>query len=726
MPDYYPSLEHLLLDAFTAMKPKEILTVTEAAQKYHIIRQPGAHSGPWSADKTPYMVEVQDLFTSLDYTGVAFVGPARTGKSASAINWIVHTAVSDPADTMIVHMTQNDARKWSKDDLAKMFRNSKDIRGLLRGGNTNDNTFDKEFSSGMRLSIVWPSANSLSGVTIPRVALLDYDRMPDDVDGEGKPFDLAKKRTTTFGRFGMTYVESSPDPNKEIEDPKWRPKTPHQGPPIRGIFEIYNRGDRRLWYWHCIHCKNAFEPNFKYMVWPDSEDIFECGEQAQLKCPHCGGMIAPKYKDELNRKGRWVRDGMMLTPEGEIVPIAGSVPARSDIASFWLKGPAAGYQTWKSLVIDHLRAEDAYTTTGDEAPLKKTVTADQGNYYIPKSRQSERMPEDLKDKAEDWGTTKEEPTVPWGVRFLIATVDVQARSFVVQINGFAPNGDMFVVDQYRIVKSARLDDDGDPLPISPFSHGEDWDLLIDKVMDKQYNLADGSDRQMKILATFCDSGGGEGATHNSYNFWRRLRQNQDRPGLHRKFTLVKGGTSKNAPRAYTTWPDSKQTGPKATARGDVPVVLFNPNLLKDQVAGMMQRRIDGDVSTTDEKRGGMLRYPDWSEDWFYSQLTNEVRLAKGWENLAKRRNEAFDLSYYAIGAVYRPRERAVPIVNIQFDRIDWNNPPKWAEEWEHNDLVVTPVQQLVEALNTVVGALKDGEKEEESVFAKLGRRAMDW
>lgn len=719
----YSSLEALALDTFSAMRPKEILSVTEAASKYHIIRQPGAHSGPWSAEKTPYMVEVQDLFTSLDYTGVAFVGPARTGKSAAAINWIVHTAMSDPADMMVVHMTQNDARKWSKDDLTKMFRHSKEVRSLLRPGRTNDNTFDKEFTSGMRLSIVWPTANALSGVTIPRVMLLDYDRMPDDVDGEGNPFDLGRKRTTTFKRFGQTYVESSPNPNKEIEDPKWRPKTPHQAPPIRGIFEIYNRGDRRLWYWHCIHCREAFEPNFKYMHWPDSTDFFECGEAAQLKCPHCGGLIAPRYKDELNNAGRWVRDGMYLTADGEIVPLNGKEPGKSDIASFWLKGPAAGYQDWKNLVVDYLRAEQAYEDTGDEAPLKKTVTADQGSWYVPKSRQSERMPEDLKDKAENWGTSKEHPTVPFGVRFLIATVDVQARSFVVQINGFNSNGDLFVVDAYKLTKSARLDDDGDRLPMSPFSHGEDWDLLISEVMLRQYELADGSGRSMKILATFCDSGGGEGATHNAYNFWRRLKSGGE--GLHRKFTLVKGNPTLNAPRAYTSWPDSKRNGPKATAKGDVPVVMLNANMLKDQVAAMMQRRVE-DVSVDEDERSGMLRYPEWMEDWFYSQLCNEIRTAKGWENLAKRRNESFDLSYYAIGVAYRPREMAAPVMNIQLDRINWDNPPRWAEEWDENDLVTEPVQQLAEALNTVTKALSKEKHEDESVFAKLGRRAMEW
>ena len=46
--------------------------------------------------------------------------------------------------------------------------------------------------------------------TLPRVLLTDYDRMPDDVDGEGSPFDLARGRTRTFGSRAYVVAESSP------------------------------------------------------------------------------------------------------------------------------------------------------------------------------------------------------------------------------------------------------------------------------------------------------------------------------------------------------------------------------------------------------------------------------------------------------------------------------------------------------------------------------------
>lgn len=65
------------------------------------------------------------------------------------------------------------------------------------------------------------------------MALTDYDRFPEDIDGEGDGFSLASKRTTTFMSAGMTLAESSP--GREITDVKWRRSSPHEAPPTTGI-----------------------------------------------------------------------------------------------------------------------------------------------------------------------------------------------------------------------------------------------------------------------------------------------------------------------------------------------------------------------------------------------------------------------------------------------------------------------------------------------------------
>lgn len=672
----FDSLEQIIVASFEAVRPPERLTVAQAAERYHIVRSPGSHSGPYSGAKTPYMIEPMETLTSLDHTGLVFVGPARTGKSIIGLNWIAHSSVCDPADMMIIHMTQNTARDWSQGDLAKMLRDSPEIQKRLVPGRQNDNVHDKKFLSGMRLLIKWPTISELSGKTIPRLMIMDYDRIADDIDGEGNAFDLARKRATTFKRFGMTVAESSP--GREIDTPKWIAKTAHEAPPTKGILNLYNRGDRRRWQWRCPQCAEAFEPDFKLLNYPESADLMEAAEAAVMACPANGCVIVPEMKDELNIAGRWVKDGQVWLPDGSMVGTA----LRSEIASFWMKGPAAAFQDWKGLVLNYLNAEAAYEATGDEEPLKTTTNVDQGLPYSPKARQSERLPEDLKNKAEDWGSTAQRPTVPHGVRFLMATVDVQARAFVVQVEGFAEGGDMVMIDGFKIRKSARTDDDGDPLTIDPAGFLEDWKLLVPQVMERSYELADGSGRRMQIKLTGCDSGGREGVTFNAYAFWRWLRDGGE--GLHRRFALVKGDGKPTAPRAVVTWPDSNRRDKLSSARGDVPVVRFNSNAIKDQVSAMLGRRVAEDAEASG---GGSIRFPDWFEDWFYSQMTTEFRTAKGWENPAKRRNEAFDLAYYAIGLAIRPMDQDCPLATIRFDRIDWGDPPGWAAEWDKNDLV---------------------------------------
>jgi len=693
----FESLEHLTTTIFNEMRPAGRMSVTGAAEQYTRIGSGGGHSRPWSKATTPYLEEPQDVLTSLEYQGMIFVGPARTGKTVMGLNWISHTAKIDPADMLYVHMDRENARKWSNGDLNRFLAASTAIRAEQLTARQFDNTFDKTFKAGWRFLLTYPTASNLSGITVPRVLFIDYDRMDDDVDGEGNPYDLGAMRTTTFRRFAMAAAESSPNPNKEITDPRWIPETPHAAPPIRGIFELYNRGDRRRWQWCCPSCEQWFEPSFSLLKWDSSGDTMLARETTYMVCPNSGCVIEPHLKNELNGNGRWIREGEMVLPgkAGEITLRHGMKVTRSTIASFWLKGPAAAYQDWGQLVEKELRALEALEKTNDDGPLRKTRTTDQGEYYVPQSRLSELSPEELKNKAEDWGSSQDNPTVPEGVRMLLATVDVQNNAFVCQVNGFTATGDLVVVDAFKLRLSDRLNANGERLPIDPAAFGEDWSTMAKELLNRNYPLNDGSGRRMGIRAVACDSGGREGVTKHAYAAWRKLRDAGD--GQHRRFILVKGDAPRTAPRVRTTWPDSSQKDKFATARGDVPVVMFQSNAIKDIVFLMMQRRV---AKEAEQQDGGMMRYPDWLENWFYIQLTSEIRTEKGWINSRKRRNESFDLAYYAMGIVYRPQEMGVPYVHFGLDRMDMTKPPTWFEEWDKNEFVFGDHQQAPEKKKT--------------------------
>lgn len=659
----FQTLEQMIVATAEAVRPPERLTVSQAAEKYRYLKNPGSYVGPWTNEKTPYLVEFMDEMTSLDVTGNVFVGPARTGKSDCFFNWLGYTVICDPADMMSVDMTQNTARDWSKGDLSKMFRHSKEIGKRLKPGRQNQNVHDIEFMNGMRLLVKWPTITELSGKTIPRLWIRDYDRMTQNVDGEGNPFDLTRKRAQTFKRYGMCVAEASP--GFPVQNTKWIAQTPHEAPPCEGLLAIYNRGDRRRWYWRCLQCHDPFEAQFKHFEWPDSSDFLEAAEQVKLICPSCGFDMNHDMKHELNLGGKWIKDGQVWMPDGSVEGVA----RRSDIASFWLMGPAAAFADWTSLVFKYLLANDEYERTGSEESLKTTINVDQGLPYTPKAIEAGRLPDELKDRAEDWGGNKNSPVVPEGVRFLVKTVDVQARSFVVQTHGVNKYGDFAIIEMRKIRRSILTDENDDWMTIDPAARPEDWDLLIEE-LEQTYPLADGSGRRMKIKIMGCDSGGRDGVTANAYRFWRRLRDRGD--ASHMRFHLIKGSVSKSAPRLSLSYPDAGKKDKLTGARGEIPIQLINSNMMKDQVHGMLGR----------PDRGGMVRFPIWAEDWLYNQLTTEIRLPKGWENPSRKRNEAWDLLVYAVALCLH--------LTIRLEFIDWEAPPTWAEEWDKNTLIVEP------------------------------------
>lgn len=637
-----------------------------------------------------YMVEPMDTLAARDKSAVVFVGPAQTGKTQSLIlNWAAYSIKVDPMDMILYSPTHASARDFSVRRVDRMHRHSKEIGGLLMKTRDSDNKFDKHYVTGMMLTLSWPSITELAGRPVGRIALTDYDRMPDDVEGDGSPFDLASKRTTTFGSFAMTLAESSP--SRPILDPKWIGSSPHEAPPTTGILSLYNRGDRRRRYWPCPHCERYFLPNFSMLEWDERPNGMDAADTVRMVCPHCSKAIFPDQRGEMDDWGIWLKEGQHIDERGMV---CGDAP-RNDIASFWLNGVAAAFTTWRKLVKTYLDAEADFVRSGSQEALKKFHNNDLGEPYMPKGVDTERLPEVIKSRAEalpfielyekDEGIVRAQqpgkvsllPLVPPDVRMLLGMVDVQKNMFVVQVFGILPGTpfDVVVIDRFNIVKSARTDEDGERLWVKPGTYLDDWSLITERVMTRTYGLSDGSGRQMMIKLTCCDSGGEAGVTTNAYNFYRKLKKE----GMVSRFHLVKGDHVVGAPRTRITYPDSQRRDKMSVARGDVPVLLFNSNELKDVLSNRLDCIVPGK---------GMYRTGDWLPDWFYKELCAEIRTTKGWEDPRGHRNEAWDLSYYCLGACVSPLIRA--------EQIDWSRPPSWAETWDKNALILLPEAKLLE------------------------------
>lgn len=687
----WKSIEKMILAAAAMIRPAARMTVAEWAAQHRYLNTPGAYVGPWMNSTTPYLIEIMETLTSLAHTQCVIAGPARSGKSDVLFNWLGYSVDCDPADMRVYLQTRFWAEDWSNGDLEKTLnakppgqKQSVFQKHMLAGKHSNTLT-RKRFLSGMKLNLSWPAITELSGKTVARVWLNDYDHMDQNVNGMGPAFGMASKRTTTFKRYGMTVAESTPA--FAVNDPNWIASSLHEAPPVdEGILKLYNQGDRRRWYWKCPNpeCGETFEPSFDLFEWDENAGSnAQIGATVVMGCPCCEFKLTESMRNTIHanypEQCRWLKDGQTWDANG-VVHGEGEA---NIMASFWLKGPAAFAQSWSGMVTEYLNAMQEFENSGSVGTLKTNFELSQGEPFRMPQNETTRLPESLKARAEDWGgghdfETKE-PVVPEWVRFLVATVDVQARAFVVQITGIGEGNDLTLVDMFKIRKSNRIDENDkrrEHHQVDPAGYLEDWDLLISEVIERTYPLEDKSGRRLAIKIVGCDSGGREGVTANAYNFWRSLRDDKLGRHHHRRFHLIKGESAKNAPRRKTHTPDSNQKGPNAIARGDVPVQFLHSNSLKDQLSSILGRTEPG---------GAMMRFPVWAPNFFYQQLCAEQRTSKGWENKSGRRNEAFDLSYYCIGLCLHP--------DIKFEHIKWDDPtkvPGWAKPWDENVLVIKP------------------------------------
>lgn len=650
------------------LQPPERITVSQAAEKYVKLNNPGSYSGKWSNAVVPYMVEPQDMCASREKQGVVFVGPSQSSKTASLVlNFIAYTVVCDPMDIIVYEKSMTAAKDFSIRRVDRMHRDSPDVRQhLVAFGKSGDNVFDKIYRNGVLLSLSYPSINEMSGRPVPRVVLTDYDRMNEDVDGEGSPFDVARARIRTFRSAGKIVAESSP--SRDQIDPHWQKSKVGQqeGPPVTGIVSLYNRGDRRRWHWPCPHCKAYFEGSFSLLTWSgkDSEsgdiDIDEAANSSQMMCPHCAALIDFNQRKWMNARGHWLGPGQRIENGRRVGKFR-----ESDIASYWLKGPAAAFSTWAQLVRKWIEAEREYANTGDQLALKTTTNTDQSEVWTPRGVDTLATPEELQSQA--LPLPKRE--VPQSVRFLLAQIDVQGGHWVVQVFGVQPSEvgfgyDIVYIDRFKIDRAERLDENGDKMNTRPSANPEDWDLITEQVIDKKYPIS-GTNSDMGIWHVVCDSAGKKGATANAYAYWLRLRK----AGKHKRFMLCKGDKNPECPRVHIEMPDAQRKDRLAQARGEIPLMFFNSNTLKDAASGMLMRT----------EPGGRVYFPEWFPDYVYQELTVEVRGPKGWVNERQKRNEAWDLLYYGIGQ----------LTHLKIEHMDWENSPTWAKPWAENSVVTS-------------------------------------
>ena len=598
------------------------------------------------------------MTASRRFEALAFAGPARSSKTEGLIvNPLVHAMIAAPRLVSVFHMTQASAREWVLQELQPMIRNTPALFDRLSGRRGDDNIFDKRFIAGGRITIDWPVRNKLAARSIPLVLMTDYDAMPQNVEGEGTPFALGRKRTQAHGTRGMIAVESSP--RFPILDESWSPATSHEAPPCGGVLGIYNSGTRARYYWPCPHCGEEFEPTFDRLEYPKQGDPAARGAAAVMVCLHCGGVIDHSRKAELNAAGRWLHE----SADGRPVPIDAADLRETKTLSYWLQGPAAAFASWSQIVTRYLEAEAHFEATGDDGELITALNVELGLPYLPRGvgDGSQLSAAALKEARTDHGWN----VAPAQTRFLTAAVDVQGGRFVVQVEAWLPHMERVIIDRFDL----HTPPPGAPMAgtraLDPGRYAEDWEVLTG-LAAKSYPVA-GADHRLRLLSIVIDCGGAPGVTPNAYEFWRKRQKTHVR-----RFHLVRGKGGDQVKRAEVRTPETSHRG-KAEAARDVRIIWAGSDRLKNEIAASLTREGDG---------ARALHIPKGAPAEICDEFAAERRNAKGkWEaRPGVKRNEALDLAVYSL---------ALAIV-FGVEALNWDAAPPWARQGPDNPFAIRP------------------------------------
>lgn len=328
----------------------------------------------------------------------------------------------------------------------------------------------------------------------------EADELMANVNNQGDPFGLVDARGDTYDDFVHAIVST---PSRGLKDTAvdkvsglemWSPQDAEDID--SAIWKFWQQGTRYHWTWRCPHCRERFVPRFSCLTWDGQADDSATPAQARatatLTCPRNGCVIADAAKEEMNSTGRYVAPGQTVTDDDVVV----GDPPVSDTCSFWVSGLCSPFRSFGDRAAAYVEAFQS----GDPEKVQTVINAGFGELWAPMGGEAPEWKE-----VQDRELPYAKGTVPVGVIFLTAAVDVQKRKLVFVVRGWGARQESWLIDHGEIYGDTRLDDV--------------WSDLWEQVLDRRY-------ADLTIRRCFVDSGfrpdkpeGGD--IHKVYDFCRR-------------------------------------------------------------------------------------------------------------------------------------------------------------------------------------------------------------
>jgi phage terminase large subunit GpA-like protein len=392
-----------------AARPPPKLSLSEWADAhFRLSAESAAEPGRWRT--LPYQRGILDAITDPLIERVSVMKSARVGYTKSMNAAIAFFMAQDPCPILVVQPTIENAKIYSKEEIAPMLRDVEVLAGLVSETSvkTSDNTvLHKTFPGGL-LSMVGANSGRGFRMVSRRIVIFDeVDAYPPSAGSEGDPIKLGEKRAEYY--WNRKIIAGS---------------TPLVAGSSR-IEELFEAGDRRRYHVPCPHCGHMDFLRFSarnddelggghVMRWPKDQP-----ESAHFICQKCGCQIEEEHKRAMIDAGQWRAEA----------PTVGH-------ASFhiWAAYSLSPNATWGQLATEFLESKSS------PEKLRTFVNTALGETW--KERGDAPDWDRLHARAEDYPIG----TVPPGPIVLTAGVDVQKDRLVYEVVGWSPSKESWSID----------------------------------------------------------------------------------------------------------------------------------------------------------------------------------------------------------------------------------------------------------------------------------------
>jgi len=429
-----------------AWRPADTREPWEWAEEHVRLDPTSPYQGFWKSEISPWVKPLMQCFVDNEVQDISVMCSAQSAKTQTMICLLMWALSEEPAPTMWVTSTAEEASFFMKTRLIPTIKTCIPVNNTLINDRNAINKMEVAFQGA---SLICVGSSSPSRLQSKPVRWLFLDEVRNYPDGA---LEMVLKRTRAYWNARRCIV-STPDMHNDA------------------THRAYIQGDQQVWHHRCRKCDTLYPMSWDHMKWDDNEktknengyNFDELTKTIRFEC-QCG----ERYLDIPQDRRHFISSGsyVALNPN-----------APKNRKSFHWNALLPPWVKWRDLVEEFLIAKQS-TLNGDVSPLKDFINESLGEPWEDKLGDFEDYAV-LKDRICDYHLEDE-----WDeeyTRFLSA--DKQAKGGIHYwycIRSFAESG-----AESRLIQYGKADSDEELLSIAQQYKVPVENCIIDSGYDTQ-------------------------------------------------------------------------------------------------------------------------------------------------------------------------------------------------------------------------------------------------